>query len=109
LAILLRWKVLIFLKDTHDGTTRFATGQIIRQKNIVSLVAGKAMQPLHINEDLYGNHSRNKAVVYLITILWCFCWFVWMFVHLFSLIGFKKQLFSLIGFIITFDLIAKDV
>jgi hypothetical protein len=58
------------------------------------------------------NHGRNKAVVDLPNYHFSgvFAWFVWMFVHLFSLIGFKnKQLYSWIGFIITFDLIAKDV
>jgi NADH dehydrogenase len=55
--------------------------------------------------------GRNKAVIlpnYHFSGV--FAWFVWMFVHLFSLIGFKnKAVVFLNWFIITFDLIAKDV
>jgi NADH dehydrogenase len=59
----------------------------------VSLVAGKAMQPFTYNMGSMATIGRNKAVVDLPNYHFSgvFAWFVWMFVHLFSLIGFKNK------------------
>ena len=63
-------------------------------KNIISLITGKAMQPFAYNDmGSMATIGRNKAVVDLPNYHFSgvFAWFVWMFVHLFSLIGFKNK------------------
>jgi NADH dehydrogenase len=61
---------------------------------ILKLIQNKAMEPFEYNDkDRWQLWSRNKAVVDLPNYHFSgvFAWFVWMFVHLFSLIGFKNK------------------
>ncbi|MFD0992291.1 NAD(P)/FAD-dependent oxidoreductase [Tenacibaculum geojense] len=63
-------------------------------KNILSELKGKALKPFVYNDKgAMATIGRNKAVVDLPK--WkfqgVFAWFVWMFVHLFSLIGFRNK------------------
>lgn len=64
-------------------------------KNILALQKGKQLKPFVYNDKgSMATIGRNKAVVDLPK--WkfqgIFAWFVWMFVHLFSLIGFRNKL-----------------
>jgi NADH dehydrogenase len=64
-------------------------------KNILALQKGKQLKPFTYNDKgSMATIGRNKAVVDLPK--WkfqgIFAWFVWMFVHLFSLIGFRNKL-----------------
>lgn len=63
-------------------------------KNILAELKGKNMKPFIYNDKgSMATIGRNKAVVDLPK--WkfqgVFAWFVWMFVHLFSLIGFRNK------------------
>ncbi|RCS27591.1 NAD(P)/FAD-dependent oxidoreductase [Polaribacter sp. WD7] len=63
-------------------------------KNILAKIAGKTQKPFFYNDrGAMATIGRNKAVVDLPK--WkfqgVFAWFVWMFVHLFSLIGFRNR------------------
>ena len=63
-------------------------------KNIVKLINKMPMQPFEYNDKgSMATIGRNKAVVDLPNYHFhgVFAWFVWMFVHLFSLIGFKNK------------------
>jgi NADH dehydrogenase len=62
--------------------------------NIVKLILKKEMKPFEYNDKgSMATIGRNKAVVDLPKYHFSgvFAWFVWMFVHLFSLIGFKNK------------------
>ncbi len=68
-------------------------GQLLA-KNLIKSLKGKAMKPFVYNDKgSMATIGRNKAVVDLPK--WkfqgVFAWFVWMFVHLFSLIGFRNK------------------
>ncbi len=63
-------------------------------ENLVKLIAKKPMKPFVYNDKgSMATIGRNLAVVDLPNYHFngIFAWFVWMFVHLFSLIGFKNK------------------
>ncbi|WP_284652538.1 NAD(P)/FAD-dependent oxidoreductase [Flavobacterium terrisoli] len=63
-------------------------------ENLVKLIAGTIMTPFEYNDKgSMATIGRNRAVVDLPKYHFSgvFAWFVWMFVHLFSLIGFKNK------------------
>lgn len=63
-------------------------------KNILAQLKGKEMKPFTYNDKgSMATIGRNKAVVDLPNVKFqgIFAWFVWMFVHLFSLIGFRNR------------------
>ncbi|MFT5251744.1 MAG: NADH dehydrogenase [Flavobacteriales bacterium] len=63
-------------------------------KNIIRLIANKQMEPFTYNDKgSMATIGRNNAVMDLPNYHFSgvFAWFVWMFVHLFSLIGFKNK------------------
>lgn len=64
-------------------------------KNLVRLAEGKPMKPfVYRDKGSMATIGRNKAVVDLPKFHFngFFAWFVWMFVHLMSLIGFRNKL-----------------
>ena len=68
-------------------------GKLLGQ-NLVRLLAKKPMKPfVYKDKGSMATIGRNKAVVDLPNYKFSgvFAWFVWMFVHLFSLIGFKNK------------------
>lgn len=69
-------------------------------KNLILLLENKPMLPFtYHNKGTMATIGRNKAVVDLPN--WKFqgrlAWFVWMFIHLVSLVGFRNKLVTLIG------------
>ena len=63
-------------------------------ENLVRLLSKKSMKPFEYNDKgSMATIGRNLAVVDLPNYHFngVFAWFVWMFVHLFSLIGFKNK------------------
>ncbi len=63
-------------------------------KNIILELKGKKLKPFIYNDKgSMATIGRNKAVVDLPKLKFqgVFAWFVWMFVHLFSLIGFRNK------------------
>jgi NADH dehydrogenase len=63
-------------------------------ENIIKFIHNKTMKPFEYNDKgSMATIGRNKAVVDLPKYHFSgvFAWFVWMFVHLFSLIGFKNK------------------
>jgi NADH:ubiquinone reductase (H+-translocating) len=68
-------------------------GNLLGQ-NIIKLISKQPMKPFEYNDKgSMATIGRNKAVVDLPNYHFhgVFAWFVWMFVHLFSLIGFKNK------------------
>lgn len=68
-------------------------GSLLGQ-NISNLINNKTLIPFEYNDKgSMATIGRNKAVVDLVNYHFngIFAWFVWMFVHLFSLIGFKNK------------------
>jgi NADH dehydrogenase len=69
-------------------------------KNINRLIEKKPLEAFrYTNKGSMATIGRNKAVVDLNKIKFqgVFAWFVWMFVHLLSLIGFKNKFFVFIN------------
>ena len=68
-------------------------------KNIKHQLNGKPLQPFkYNNKGVMATIGRNKAVVDLPFVHFdgIFAWFVWMFIHLISLVGFRNKLVTLI-------------
>ncbi|WP_046744293.1 NAD(P)/FAD-dependent oxidoreductase [Kordia zhangzhouensis] len=71
-------------------------------KNIVRKINGKEMKPFqYYDKGSMATIGRNKAVVDLPRFKFqgFFAWFVWMFVHLFFLIGFRNRLVVFINWV----------
>ena len=63
-------------------------------KNLIKLIQNKPMKPFTYNDKgSMATIGRNKAVVDLKRFKFAgfFAWFVWMFVHLMSLVGFRNR------------------
>lgn len=66
-------------------------------ENIERLIAGKTMKPFsYTDKGSMATVGRNRAVVDMgaFKIQGFFAWFVWMFVHLLSITGFKNKVFT---------------
>jgi NADH:ubiquinone reductase (H+-translocating) len=69
-------------------------------KNIKRLIDKKPIKPFrYVDKGSMATVGRNRAVVDLKSVKFqgFFAWFVWMFVHLMSLIGFRSKFFVLIN------------
>ena len=74
-------------------------GKLVAE-NILRTIANKPMKPFRYKDKgAMATVGRNRAVVDLKAIRFqgFFAWFVWMFVHLMSLIGFKNKFFVLLS------------
>jgi NADH:ubiquinone reductase (H+-translocating) len=74
-------------------------------KNIINLVEGKPMKPFrYFDKGSMATIGRNKAVVDLKKVKFqgFFAWFVWMFVHLISIIGFRNKFFVFINWLTSY-------
>jgi NADH dehydrogenase len=79
-------------------------GQLLAE-NIDRLINKKPLKPFQYNDKgAMATIGRNKAVVDLRTfrLQGFFAWFVWMFVHLLSLIGFRNKLFVFINWLVSY-------
>ncbi len=68
-------------------------------KNLLRRIQNKPMEPFkYRNKGVMATIGRNKAVVDLphYKFQGVFAWFVWMFVHIFSLVGFRSKLVTFI-------------
>ena len=66
-------------------------------KNIIRLTRNEAMEPFRYSDGgAMATVGRNKAVVDMgrFRLQGFFAWFVWMFVHLLSITGFKNKVFT---------------
>jgi NADH dehydrogenase len=71
-------------------------------KNLIRKIEGKEMKPFsYFDKGSMATIGRNKAVVDLPKFKFqgVFAWFVWMFVHLFFLIGFRNRLVVFINWV----------
>jgi NADH dehydrogenase len=75
-------------------------------KNILNIIAKKPLKPFsYFDKGSMATVGRNKAVVDLrsgIRFQGLFAWFVWMAVHLLSIIGFKNKLLTLLSWTISY-------
>ena len=75
-------------------------------KNIVNIINKRPLKPFsYFDKGSMATVGRNKAVVDLkggIRFQGIFAWFVWMFVHLFSIIGFKNKVLTLFSWLISY-------
>ncbi len=70
--------------------------------NLVRLIEGKPMKPfVYKNKGSMATVGRNKAVVDMPKFKFqgVFAWFVWMFVHLYFLIGFRNRVVVFINWV----------
>lgn len=70
--------------------------------NLIRLKAGQSMKPFRYNDKgVMATIGRNKAVVELPSFKFqgFFAWYVWMFIHLIFLVGFKNKLIVLVNWI----------
>ena len=87
-------------------------GQLLG-KNILRLVAKKPMQEFKYNDKgSMATIGRNKAVVDLGKVKFAgfFAWFVWMFIHLMALVGFRNRVVVFFNWVynyINFDKAAR--
>jgi len=68
-------------------------------KNLIKLIENKPMKAFkYFNKGIMATIGRNKAVVELpqFEFRGRFAWFVWMFVHLMSLVGFRNKLITFV-------------
>ena len=71
-------------------------------ENLLRLVEGKSLQPFsYRDKGSMATVGRNKAVVDLKNLKFqgVFAWFVWMFVHLFFLIGFRNRVVVFVNWV----------
>ena len=74
-------------------------------KNLRRLMEKKEMKPFsYFDKGSMATIGRNKAVVDLGKLKWqgFFAWFVWMFVHLVSIVGFKNKFFVMLSWIMSY-------
>lgn len=74
-------------------------------KNLKRLLAKKDMKPFsYFDKGSMATIGRNKAVVDMAAIKWqgFLAWFVWMFVHLISIVGFKNKFLVMASWIISY-------
>jgi NADH dehydrogenase len=74
--------------------------------NLPRLIAGKPLKPfVYVDKGALATIGRNKAVADVkifnkeIRTQGLFAWFIWLFVHLFSIIGFKNRLMVFINWV----------
>lgn len=70
--------------------------------NLVRLLEGKPMKPfVYLDKGAMATVGRNKAVVDLPRMKFqgVFAWFVWMFVHLYFLIGFRNRVVVFVNWV----------
>lgn len=73
--------------------------------NIGRLIHNKPLKPFRYNDKgAMATVGRNKAVVDLgkVHLQGFFAWFIWMFVHLLSLIGFRNKVFVFINWFVSY-------
>lgn len=74
-------------------------------KNILNLIKGKPLKAFaYFDKGSMATVGRNKAVVDLgkIRFQGLFAWYVWMVVHLMSIIGFKNKVLTLFSWMISY-------
>ena len=82
-------------------------------KNLIRLITNKPMEPFsYFDKGSMATIGRNKAVVDLKAYKFggFFAWFIWMFVHLMSLVGFRNRVIVLFNWTynyINFDKAAR--
>src|SRR5690606_28689002 len=71
-------------------------------KNIIRLINGGKMEPFsYFDKGSMATIGRNKAVVDMgyVRFAGLFAWFVWMFVHLMTLVGFRNKMVVFVNWI----------
>lgn len=75
-------------------------------KNIGNIIRGRQLKPFsYFDKGSMATVGRNKAVCDLrggIRFQGIFAWYVWMFVHLMSIIGFKNKLLTLFSWMVSY-------
>jgi NADH dehydrogenase len=74
-------------------------------KNILNQIKGKSLKPFrYFDKGSMATVGRNKAVVDMkgIRFQGVFAWYVWMFVHLMSIVGFKNKVLTLFSWMISY-------
>jgi NADH dehydrogenase len=80
-------------------------GQLVA-RNIINLIQKKQMKPFrYTDRGAMATVGRNKAVVDLkggIRFQGAFAWYVWMFVHLMAIVGFKNKVLTFFSWMISY-------
>ncbi|GLB50255.1 NAD(P)/FAD-dependent oxidoreductase [Neptunitalea lumnitzerae] len=84
-------------------------------KNLMNLINNKPMKPFkYIDKGSMATIGRNKAVADIKKLHFggFFAWFIWMFVHLFSLVGFRNRVITFFNWMynyINYDKAARSI
>ncbi|QBO57045.1 NAD(P)/FAD-dependent oxidoreductase [Chryseobacterium salivictor] len=81
-------------------------------KNIVRKIENKPMEPFQYhNKGVMATIGRNKAVVDLphYKFQGVFAWFIWMFVHILSLAGYRNKIITFIDWVINYFSYARPL
>lgn len=76
-------------------------GKLLAQ-NLKNLIGNKPLKPFsYLDKGSMATVGRNKAVVDLkgLKIQGFFAWYIWMFVHLISIIGFRNKVFTFFSWV----------
>lgn len=79
-------------------------GRLLAQ-NIGRILSGKPLKPFHyFDKGSMATVGRNKAVVDMkgIRFQGLFAWYVWMFVHLISIVGFKNKVLTFFSWMFSY-------
>ena len=82
--------------DVKQAQPAMQQGRLLA-KNIKNLIDKKPLKPFrYLDKGSMATVGRNKAVADLKSFKFqgLFAWFVWMFIHLISIIGFKNKLLT---------------
>ena len=97
---------LMKTKDYPDGLPMVAQPAIqqgrLLGENLLKAISGKTLKPfVYKDKGSMATIGRNKAVVDLkrYTFQGVFAWYVWMFVHLFFIIGFRNRMVVFINWV----------
>ncbi|UZR93439.1 NAD(P)/FAD-dependent oxidoreductase [Chondrinema litorale] len=93
-------------KDTPKGHPMVAPvamqqGELLA-KNLLKRIKGKPQQKfVYHDKGSMATIGRNKAVVEVAKLKWqgAFAWFIWMFVHLISLVGYRNKVIVLVNWL----------
>ncbi len=102
--------------DTPQGHPMMAPPAIQQGKllgeNLINLLARKPLKPFKYDDKgCMATIGRNKAVVDLknLKTQGLFAWFIWMFVHLISIIGYRNRFVVLLNWIWSYFSYNKDI
>ena len=96
----------VITEQTHNGHPQLAPPAMQQARllatNIKNILRNKTLKPFkYVDKGSMATIGRNKAVVDMKNFKFqgFFAWFVWMFIHLMSIVGFRNRLLVLVSWV----------